>query len=154
MCSSNNDDQDPKAPTRKKSDMPEWKKWAVGVVLSMILPAVGHKMGPLQLLKSKVDMAIEKVEEVTEVVEEVAEAAAEVAEIVEEKLPENSKLREEVDIIKNLSEKAVDKAKQADKLLHQIEDFEDELMESLVGPERSKAKEEPSNKDVDRSVKT
>ncbi|XP_027178734.1 uncharacterized protein LOC113777745 [Coffea eugenioides] len=153
MCSSSTDHQEPKAPTPQKSDMPDWKKWTVGIVFSIILPAVGHKMGPLMLLKSKVDMVIEKVDEVTEVVEDIAEAAVDVVETVEEKLPEDSKLRDEVHMIKDLAEKAVDKAKQADELLDQIKDVEDKFMESLNGPERNEAEKEPSNKDVDRSVK-
>ncbi|KAL3524855.1 hypothetical protein ACH5RR_013227 [Cinchona calisaya] len=156
MCSSGTGSvhQESDAPTPQKSDTSPWKKWTIGIVLSILLPSFGHKMGPLLLLKSKVDTAIEKVEEVTEIVDEVAEATEELAEMVEEKLPENSKIKKDVDILKNLSEKAVDKAKQAEKLVHQIEDVEDKLIDSLTEAANSAAKEETSNKDVDRPVKT
>lgn len=68
----------------------------------------------------KVDTAIERVEEVTEVVEEVAEAIEDLSEMVENKLPEDSVIKKEVDIVKNLSGNAVKEAKKAEELLDQV----------------------------------
>nr|XP_010321483.1 uncharacterized protein LOC101258372 [Solanum lycopersicum] len=97
-----------------------WKKWLLGFLLPMLLPAFKNKVSPLQLLKSNVDKAIETVETMSEIVEEVAEEVEKIAEEVEKKLPGDSKLKESLDSIENLAQGAVKYANQAQDLIHKV----------------------------------
>ncbi|KAG5607288.1 hypothetical protein H5410_028780 [Solanum commersonii] len=106
-----------------------WKKWLLGFLLPLLLPALKNKVSPSQLLKSNVDKAIETVETMSEIVEEVAEEVEKIAEEVETKLPGDSKLKESLDSIENLAQGAVKYAHQAQDLIHKIEDVEKEILE-------------------------
>ncbi|ONI02375.1 hypothetical protein PRUPE_6G194000 [Prunus persica] len=108
------------------------KNWIVGLMLSIIIPSLRHKWGPLLALKSKVDMAVDTVESVTEVVEELAEEVEKVAEQVEDKLPEDAKLREAVESVEHLAEDAVKKAELAKDVIHKVEEVEEEVEKALT----------------------
>ncbi|XP_055808846.1 uncharacterized protein LOC129877372 [Solanum dulcamara] len=112
-----------------KSPFFGWKKWLLGFLLPILLPAFKNKVSPLQLLKSNVDKAVETVETMTEIVEEVAEEVEKIAEEVEKKLPGDSKLKESLDSIENLAQGAVKYANQAQDLIHKIEEVEKEILE-------------------------
>ncbi|KAL2504529.1 hypothetical protein Adt_20150 [Abeliophyllum distichum] len=104
-----------------------WKKWLLGLLLTVILPALGHKGGLFLALKSKIIAAVKTVETVTEMVEEVAEEVEKVAEEVEEKLPQDSKLKEALDSVDKLAKKAVKEAKHAEELVHKVQDVEETI---------------------------
>ncbi|GER27321.1 plastid-targeted protein 3 [Striga asiatica] len=116
------------------------KKWLLGVLLSVILPAAGHKGGFLLGLKVKIDQAMETVENVTEIVEEIAEEAEKIAEEVEEKLPEDSKLKETLDSFEELTKMAAKEARRAQDIVHQlllnldarVKEVEEEIEEALI----------------------
>ncbi|XP_047956350.1 uncharacterized protein LOC125202072 isoform X2 [Salvia hispanica] len=104
-----------------------WKKWLWGVLLTVILPAAGHKGGLLIGLKGKIDQALETVEHVTEMVEEMAEEAEKIVEEVEEKLPGDSKIKKALDSFENLAKVAVKEAKRAEDIIHKVKDVEEEI---------------------------
>ncbi|KAL0449392.1 UNVERIFIED_CONTAM: hypothetical protein Slati_1495600 [Sesamum latifolium] len=97
-----------------------WQKWLLGLLLTVILPALGYKGGLFLNLKSKIDKAIETVEHVTEMVEEVAEEAEKIVEEVEEKLPGDSQIKEALDSLDDLAKKAVLEAKKAEDVVHKV----------------------------------
>ncbi|XP_073156264.1 uncharacterized protein [Henckelia pumila] len=109
-----------------------WKKWLVGILLTVILPAIGHKGGLFVGLKAKIDKAIEKVELVTEVVEEIADEAEKIVEELEAKLPGDSKLRKTLDKFDNLAKLAVNEAKQAEDIVHKVREVEQEVENELL----------------------
>ncbi|KAL1540798.1 hypothetical protein AAHA92_25097 [Salvia divinorum] len=104
-----------------------WKKWFWGVLLTVILPAAGHKGGLLIGLKGKIDQAIETVEHVTEMVEEMAEEAEKIVEEVQEKLPGDSKIKKALESFENLAKVAVKEAKRAEDIIHKVKDVEEEI---------------------------
>ncbi|CAL2267006.1 unnamed protein product [Prunus armeniaca] len=115
-----------------KSPLSTWKNWIVGLMLSIIIPSLRHKWGPLLALKNKVDVAVDTVESVTEVVEELAEEVEKVAEQVEDKLPEDAKLREAVESVEHLAEDAVKKAELAKDVIRKVEEVEEEVEKALT----------------------
>ncbi|KAK4430545.1 hypothetical protein Salat_1355200 [Sesamum alatum] len=132
----------PKASSSSSSDSSSspWKKWLLGVLFTVILPAAGHKGGLLLGLKGKIDQAIETVEHVTEVVEEIAEEADKIVEEVEEKLPGDSKLKEALESFDNLAKMAVKEAKKAEDIVHKVKDVEQEIEEALLKAGNDQAK--------------
>ncbi|CAI9763566.1 unnamed protein product [Fraxinus pennsylvanica] len=110
-----------------------WKKWLLGLLLTVILPAMGHKGGLFVGLKSKIAAALKTVETVTEIVEEVAEEVEKVVEEVEEKLPQDSKLKEALESVENLAKKAVKEAKQAEELVHKVQNVEETIEGTIEG---------------------
>ncbi|KAL7131597.1 hypothetical protein ABFS83_12G014400 [Erythranthe nasuta] len=124
-------------PKASSSGSPEpssssWKKWLMGILFTLILPAAGHKGGLLLGLKGKIDQAIETVEHVTEVVEEMAEKADQIMEEVEAKLPGDSKLKEALDSFEDLAKMAVKEAKKAEDLVHKVKEVEAEIDNALL----------------------
>ncbi|KAI3462098.1 hypothetical protein Pfo_018761 [Paulownia fortunei] len=117
-----------------------WKKWLLGILFTLILPAAGHKGGLLLGLKGKIDQVIETVENVTEVVEEIAEEAEKIMEEVEEKLPNDSKLKEALESFDDLAKMAVKEAKKAEDLVHKVKDVEEEIEGTLLNAGKDEAK--------------
>ncbi|XP_042016048.1 uncharacterized protein LOC121764020 [Salvia splendens] len=115
------------SPSSSSSSSSPWKKWLWGVLLTVILPAAGHKGGLLIGLKGKIDQAINTVEHVTEMVEEMAEEAEKIVEEVEEKLPGDSKLKKALESFENLAKVAVKEAKKAEDIIHKVKDVEEEI---------------------------
>ncbi|XP_042025758.1 uncharacterized protein LOC121772640 [Salvia splendens] len=132
-----------KASASPNNHSSSWPKWVIGLLVTVILPAVGYKGGLFALLKSKIDKAVEVVEEVAEVVEEVAEQAEKIMEEVEEKLPDDSKLREALESFDALAKKAANEAKKAEDVVHKVKLVEEELEASLI-----KAGKDQANKTI------
>ncbi|KAI3451194.1 hypothetical protein Pfo_007859 [Paulownia fortunei] len=121
-----------KASSSPNNPSSSWQKWLLGILLTVILPAVGYKGGLFLNLKSKIDKTIETVEHVTEVVEKVAEEAEKIVEEVEEKLPGDSKLKETLESFDDLAKKAVNEAKKAEDVAHKVKEVEEEIEETLI----------------------
>ncbi|XP_011100026.1 uncharacterized protein LOC105178276 isoform X1 [Sesamum indicum] len=117
-----------------------WQKWLLGLLLTVILPALGYKGGLFLNLKSKIDKAIETVEHVTEVVEEVAEEAEKIVEEVEEKLPGDSQIKEALESLDDLAKKAVLEAKNAQDVVHKVKDAEQQMEETMIKNGKAQAK--------------
>ncbi|PIN24605.1 hypothetical protein CDL12_02656 [Handroanthus impetiginosus] len=117
-----------------------WKKWLLGILLTVILPGIGYKGGLFASLKSKIDKAIETVEHVVEVAEEVVEDAEKIVEEVEEKLPGDSKLRETLESFDDLAKKAVDEAKKAEDVVHKVKDVEEQIEEEMTKADQNQVK--------------
>ncbi|MCD7453470.1 hypothetical protein HAX54_021011 [Datura stramonium] len=123
-----------------------WKKWLLGFLLPLFLPAFKNKVSLLQLLRSNVDKAVETVETMTEIVEEVAEEVEKIAEEVEKKLPGDSKLKESLDSIENLAQGAVKYANQAQDLIREIEEVEKEMEDTVIQTDTTNQVEKVSQK--------
>ncbi|XP_073280822.1 uncharacterized protein [Primulina huaijiensis] len=117
-----------------------WKKWLLGVLFTVILPAAGHKGGLFVVLKAKMDKAIETVEVVTDVVEEIAEETDKIVEEVESKLPGDSKLKKTLDNLDNLTKKAVNEAKQAEDIVHKVREVEQDIEEEWLKASKDEIK--------------
>ncbi|KAK4417110.1 hypothetical protein Salat_2536500 [Sesamum alatum] len=128
-----------KASASPNNPFSSWQKWLLGLLLTVILPALGYKGGLFLNLKSKIDNAIETVEHVTEVVEEVAEEAEKIVEEVEEKLPGDSQIKEALESLDDLARKAVLEAKKAEDVVHKVKDAEEEIEEAMVKTGKVKA---------------
>ncbi|KAK4429583.1 hypothetical protein Salat_1258900 [Sesamum alatum] len=85
--------------------------WILGIVLTIILPFVGNKWGPLLKFKTEFDTAIETIEEIVEVVEKVAEVVDKVAEDISDDLPDGGKLKKVVDVVEDVAEKTAQDAR-------------------------------------------
>ncbi|KAL0438173.1 UNVERIFIED_CONTAM: hypothetical protein Slati_2300300 [Sesamum latifolium] len=85
--------------------------WILGIVLTIILPFVGNKWGPLLKFKTEVDTAIETIEEIVEVVEKVAEVVDKVAEGISDDLPDDGKLKKAMDVVEDVAEKTAQDAR-------------------------------------------
>ncbi|XP_059624220.1 uncharacterized protein LOC132267160 [Cornus florida] len=140
MAKGPSDDIQPESPVPAKPPPAAWKKWMVGIMLSIILPTYRHKGGPLLILKSRVDRAVETVESLTEIVEDVAEGVEKVADEIGDKLPEDTKLREAVDSIEKLAREAVKEADLAQDLINKVQDAEKVLEGALMEPKKDQAK--------------
>ncbi|XP_073050743.1 uncharacterized protein [Primulina eburnea] len=130
----------PRASSSPDPSTSPWKKWLLGILLTVILPAVGYQGGIFVGLKARIDKAIEKVEQLTEVVEEIAEETDKIVEEVEAKLPGDSKLKQTLDKFDNLAKKAVDEAKQAEDIIHKVRDVEEEVEEALLKASKDEIK--------------
>ncbi|KAK6923801.1 hypothetical protein RJ641_010001 [Dillenia turbinata] len=133
-------DKRPEDDGAKKSHFHGWKQWMVGMVLSILLPSFKYKWGPLQVLKNKVDTAMETVETVSEVVEEIAEKVEKVADEIGDKLPEDAKLKDALESVESLAREAAKEAELAKQLIDQVQEKEKEV-EELLGPKESNTQE-------------
>ncbi|KAL3818936.1 hypothetical protein ACJIZ3_004841 [Penstemon smallii] len=130
----------PKASASPNNPSSSWKKWLIGILLTVILPAIGHKGGLWVGLKGKIDKAIGTVEHVTELVEEMAEEAEKIVEEVEEKLPGDSKIKEALESLDDLAKKAVVESKKAEDLIHKVRDAEDQIEVTLIKDAKDQVK--------------
>ncbi|KAF8406057.1 hypothetical protein HHK36_008137 [Tetracentron sinense] len=141
----------PEAPPPAKSPSSAWKKWILGLILPMFLPFLRYKGGLLLTLKNKVDMAVETVETVTEVVENLAEQVEKVADEVGDKLPDDAKLKKTIGLVEDLAKEAVEKADQAQEIIHKVREVEKALLESNM--DLGKADQSKSPEDLDALVR-
>ncbi|KAF5197702.1 hypothetical protein FRX31_012712 [Thalictrum thalictroides] len=114
------------------SNLPEWSNWLWGALLTILLPFMKNKFGPLQQLKNELDTAIHTAEMVTEMVEEVAEKVDEVADEIAEKLPDDMKLKDAIKRVESLAQEAVKDAKQAETVIHKVEEAEKQLEDAAL----------------------
>ncbi|XP_051139851.1 uncharacterized protein LOC127257462 isoform X2 [Andrographis paniculata] len=106
--------------------------WILGIILSIILPFFGIKMGPLLQFKREVDTAVKTVEEVVEVVEKVAEVVDKVAEDVSDHLPEGGKLKKVAEAVEVAAEETAKDAYVVGNAIDKFQEVE-EKVENLVG---------------------
>ncbi|KAM7519694.1 hypothetical protein LguiB_018656 [Lonicera macranthoides] len=125
-------------PDTKKSSS-GWKKWAVGLAFSILIPSFGHKLSPLLILKSKLDNVLETVETVSEVVEELAEETEKLAEELDKRLPQDAKLKEASQLVEKLAIAVNKEAELTQQLIHKVEEVENEV-EELIEAEAAQKK--------------
>ncbi|GER37758.1 plastid-targeted protein 2 [Striga asiatica] len=120
------------------------KSWIIGLVLSLVLPFFTHKWGPLWVVKSRIDSAVQTVEDIVEAVEKVAEKVDEIAEDIADELPDG-KLKDFVELIENVAEKTAKTADCIDNVIDKAQEAEDGveemIAESLAKKPKSSAKQ-------------
>ncbi|XP_028052187.1 uncharacterized protein LOC114256706 isoform X2 [Camellia sinensis] len=109
------------------------KSWILGTLISIMLPFLRHKWGPLFNMTKQVEAAVETAERVTEVIEKVAEEVEELAEEVADGLPEGGKLRGAVEFVENAAKETAKVAHLAEELIDKVEEVEKEV-ESFMEP--------------------
>ncbi|GMP45828.1 hypothetical protein CsSME_00014206 [Camellia sinensis var. sinensis] len=115
------------------SPLGSWKSWILGTLISIMLPFLRHKWGPLFNMTKQVEAAVETAERVTEVIEKVAEEVEELAEEVADGLPEGGKLRGAVEFVENAAKETAKVAHLAEELIDKVEEVEKEV-ESFMEP--------------------
>ncbi|XAR62124.1 hypothetical protein NMG60_11016753 [Bertholletia excelsa] len=110
-----------------------WKSWLLGAVITIVLPFLRHKWGPLFKLTKEVETVVETADHVTEVIEKVAEEVEKVADEVADDLPEGTKLKEAMEFIEEKAKETAKKAHWAEELIDKVEEVEKEV-ESFVEP--------------------
>ncbi|KAF7137862.1 hypothetical protein RHSIM_Rhsim07G0205400 [Rhododendron simsii] len=93
------------------------KGWILGALVTIMLPFLRNKWGPLFKLTKDVEAMAERAEHVTKVVEEVAEEVDKVAKEVADELPKGGKLEKAIESVENAAEKADKAARVADDLI-------------------------------------
>ncbi|XP_058224814.1 uncharacterized protein LOC131333976 isoform X2 [Rhododendron vialii] len=116
------------------------KGWILGALITIMLPFLRNKWGPLFKLTKDVEAVAERAEHVTKVVEEVAEEVDKVAKEVADELPKGGKLEKAIESVENAAEKADKAAHLADDLIDKVEEVDKEV-ESLMEPVNDQAKE-------------
>ncbi|CAH9105132.1 unnamed protein product [Cuscuta epithymum] len=120
------------------------KGWLIGILISVVVPFLRHKLGSLSQIKN----SIEQAEEVVHRLEKVAEVVDKVAEDVGENLPAG-KLKDAVALVEHAAEKADKDAERLGELIDKVEEMEDRVedgIESLVEMASHKSQEYTLNK--------
>ncbi|KAG5543915.1 hypothetical protein RHGRI_016617 [Rhododendron griersonianum] len=107
-----------------------WKSWILGAVITIILPFITHKWGPLLQITKEIETTVETVDQVVEVIEEVAEGVEKVADEIGNELAEGGKLRGAFDSIENAARKAANGAH----LVEEVDKEVEELMKPVNHP--------------------
>ncbi|XP_058224815.1 uncharacterized protein LOC131333976 isoform X3 [Rhododendron vialii] len=128
------------APLPSDPSSNSWKGWILGALITIMLPFLRNKWGPLFKLTKDVEAVAERAEHVTKVVEEVAEEVDKVAKEVADELPKGGKLEKAIESVENAAEKADKAAHLADDLIDKVEEVDKEV-ESLMEPVNDQAKE-------------
>ncbi|XP_075484402.1 uncharacterized protein LOC142524343 [Primulina tabacum] len=103
--------------------------WVLAIAIAAVVPFINYKWGPL--LKNKIETTLKVTEDLAETVKEVAEVVEKVAEDVAEDLPQGGKLREAVDFVENLAERAAKDAGAIDDFIEKVEE-EEKTTESFI----------------------
>ncbi|KAH7847917.1 hypothetical protein Vadar_031598 [Vaccinium darrowii] len=130
---------EPGAPLPSDPSSNSWRGWVVGALISIILPFLGNKWGPLFKLSKDVEQVAERAEEISEAIEKVSEKVDKVAEDVAEELPEGGKLRKAIESVEKAAEEVDKAAEVAHKLIDQVQEVDKEV-ESLMEPVKDQAK--------------
>ncbi|KAL9659639.1 hypothetical protein QQ045_024447 [Rhodiola kirilowii] len=120
---------------KKRHRVATWKKWAVGITLSIILPSYRRKLGPLGILMNRVNEVLETTETMSEVVEDVAVDVKRLAEAYERRLPakdQDGKLKEALDLVEKLAEETIKATDLAQELIDKVEEAEERLDDVLT----------------------
>ncbi|XP_073128050.1 uncharacterized protein [Henckelia pumila] len=126
--------------------------WVVAIVRAVVASFVNYKWGPFVEIKNKIEATLKTTDDLVEAVKEVAEVVEKVAEDVGEDLPQGSKLRETVDLVESLAERAAKHAGEIDVFLDKVEE-EEKTTEALVESLKSVGlKNRP--KESDEEIKT
>lgn len=110
-----------------------WKNWAIGILMTFIIPLVTTKGGPIKLLLQKVDQIVDTAEHITEIVEAVADKVDKVVEEIEDDLPEGSQIKKTLDYIESVAERVEKDAHTAGDFIDKVQEMQDK-MEDIMEP--------------------
>ncbi|KAL7616509.1 uncharacterized protein LOC111910768 [Lactuca sativa] len=117
-----------------------WKNWAIGILMTFIIPLVTTKGGPIKFLLQKVDQIMATAEHISDIVESVADKVDKVVDELQEDLPEDSQLRKTLDFIENVAERVEKDAHNAGDFIDKVQEMEDKI-EDIMEPVLEEAKE-------------
>ncbi|GAA0140969.1 hypothetical protein LIER_02218 [Lithospermum erythrorhizon] len=132
-----NNNVSPPQPTRN------WKRWVLGILISVIIPSYTHKLGPLGVWKDEFDSRLQEVEEAIEGGEKVATAVEKVAEKWLDSLPEGW-LKDTLTIMEQGAERASKLFNKVDNVIDEFQEEEKKIVENWVesAEDRTKVQEE------------
>ncbi|KAJ9560559.1 hypothetical protein OSB04_005719 [Centaurea solstitialis] len=110
-----------------------WKNWAIGILMTFIIPLVTTKGGPIKLLLQKVDQIVDTAERITDMVEAVADKVDKVVEEIEDDLPEGSQIKKTLDYIESVAERVEKDAHVAGDFIDKVQEMQDK-MEDIMEP--------------------
>ncbi|KAA8538127.1 hypothetical protein F0562_027735 [Nyssa sinensis] len=117
-----------------------WRGWMLGMLITIILPFMKHKWGPLFQLTKRVENAVEAAEFVVETIENVAKKVEEVAEDIADEIPAGGKLKEAIDFVEQVAEGTAKAAHLVDGVIDKFQEVE-EKVESMMEPVKDEANE-------------
>ncbi|XP_023762361.1 uncharacterized protein LOC111910770 [Lactuca sativa] len=134
-----------------------WKNWAIGILMTVAVPSVTTKGGPIKLLLQKVDHIVDTAEHISDIVESVADKVDKVVEELEDDLPENSQIKKTLDYIEQVAERVEKDAHTAGDFIDKFQEMQEkieDLMEPVLEEAREVAKEtkereKHKNNDID-----
>ncbi|KAI3806727.1 hypothetical protein L1987_22641 [Smallanthus sonchifolius] len=109
-----------------------WKNWAIGILMTFIVPFFTTKGGPIKLLMQRVDQIVDTAEHISDVVEAVADKVDKVVEELGDDLPEGSELKKTLDFIENVAERVEKDAQTAGDFIDKVQEMEDKIEEIMV----------------------
>ncbi|KAF7843001.1 uncharacterized protein G2W53_005299 [Senna tora] len=125
----------PPVPSSPSFITPNWLKWVLRIVLSLLLRFWNHNQirQRLQKIEGEAEVVVEEVEAIANSVEKLEDVVEEIAEDVAEHLSEDSKLKNAALVVERLSKQAADFTEE---FSHKVDVFQNELddWETLLEP--------------------
>ncbi|KAL2893696.1 Matrix metalloproteinase-9 [Bienertia sinuspersici] len=115
------------------------KGWIAGIVISLLLPFLKDKWGPLFFLKKNIAQKLQAVEDVAETLEKVADRVDHITEDFGKSLPDGS-FKNAVGMIETVAERVELAAHYTDQAIDKIQELEGE-MESYAESNQNKTSE-------------
>ncbi|XP_061988795.1 uncharacterized protein LOC133707256 [Rosa rugosa] len=126
------------ATTSSRRTIPNWVRWILGSLLSILIPVWTHKYWEnLQMIEGEAEVVMEEVDNVAKVVERVATVAEKVSADVADKLPTNhTRLKKIALLIERVSELAAQDAQLTQDFIHKVDSLKQDLgdLKTLVEP--------------------
>ncbi|XP_052190425.1 uncharacterized protein LOC127800062 [Diospyros lotus] len=119
---------------------PNTATWILAAMMTLGLPFLRHKWGPLFKFSKEAEAVVETADHVAEVIEDVAEGVEKVMEEVAGELPEGGRLGHAVEFIENVAQETAKDAHLAGDIIDKVEKMEEEVesfMERADGGEVS-----------------
>lgn len=116
-----------------RSPFTSWVKWALGSLLTIVLPFWDHKWKNIARIEGEVEIAVGVVENAAEVVEKVALATEKMASNAAKSLPEDGKLKGAALFIEHISKEAAEDAHLAKDIIHKVDEVRHDV-ELLIEP--------------------
>ncbi|KAL8131093.1 uncharacterized protein LOC141711346 [Apium graveolens] len=145
VCSSSGPPEPPASSGGLPGGIPgSWKKWLLGIAVTVIIPLMTNKWGALLTWTKKLESAVQTVEDLVEEVEEMAEKVDKFAENIADDLPEG-KLKKALERIENIAERVAKEADQLDNMIDKVQEAEDKLEAYIEEEQRNSAAKKDKN---------
>ncbi|KAJ4965271.1 hypothetical protein NE237_017120 [Protea cynaroides] len=138
-------DQPPVSPPASKFNFPSWAKWALGSILTILLPFWKQKWENLKKIEGEVEVIEEEIEKVAEVVEKVADVAEKVSENVANNIPNDGPFKEAALVAELISKGVANEAHITQEIIHTVDELKEEV-EELIDPLGTKGKDANQHK--------
>ncbi|KAL0326225.1 UNVERIFIED_CONTAM: hypothetical protein Sradi_5191800 [Sesamum radiatum] len=122
----------------------------LGVLMTIVVPFLSNKLGPLWIFKNKIESTVETVEQIVNAVEKVAEQVDEVTEDITDDLPEG-KLKQLLDFVEDTAEKTADTADSIGDIIDKVQEA-GEKVEAIVDSLDDEEEQTPKVADIQKQT--